>query len=77
MNHGQSMKYNRTFATLQKTIDEIKLIGKEIEICQVDCTITTHGDTKALSISTKNIKKLSNKKSNQEIKSEASPTLKL
>jgi hypothetical protein len=32
-------------------INEMKLIGKEIEIRQIDRTISTHGDTKALSIS--------------------------
>jgi len=36
--------------TLQETLNEIKLIGKEIEICQIDWTISTHGDTNALSI---------------------------
>jgi hypothetical protein len=46
------MKHNRTCLTVQKMINEIKLIGKEIEICQIDRTISTHGDTKALSIST-------------------------
>jgi hypothetical protein len=36
--------------TLQETLNEIKLIGKEIEISQIDHTISTHGDTNALSI---------------------------
>jgi len=49
-NQEQSMKHNRTCATLQETFNEIKLIGKEIKICQIDHTITTHGDTNALSI---------------------------
>jgi len=62
-------------------LNEIKLIGEEIEISQIDRTIFTHGDTNALSINTltktkqRNI--LSNKKSSQEIKSEHSTTLKL
>jgi hypothetical protein len=38
--------------TLQETLNEIKLIRKEIEICQIDCTISTHSDTDALSINT-------------------------
>jgi hypothetical protein len=44
------MKHNRARVTLQETLNEIKLKGKEIEICQMDCTISTHGDTNALSI---------------------------
>jgi hypothetical protein len=51
-NQGQSMKHNRTCVTLQETLNEIKLIGKEIEISQIDHTISTHGDTNALSINT-------------------------
>ncbi len=47
-----NLKHNRTCVTLQETINEIKLIGKKIEICQIDHTISTHGDTNALSIST-------------------------
>ncbi len=47
-----NLKHNRTCVTLQETINEIKLIGKEIEICQIDHTISTHGDINALSIST-------------------------
>jgi len=47
-----NLKHNRTCVTLQETINEIKLIGKEREICQIDHTISTHGDTNALSIST-------------------------
>jgi hypothetical protein len=31
-NQGQPMKHNRTSVTLQETINEIKLIGEEIEI---------------------------------------------
>jgi hypothetical protein len=46
------MKHNRTSVTLQETLNEIKLIGKEIEISQIDRTISTHGDTNALSINT-------------------------
>jgi hypothetical protein len=46
------MKHNRTSITPQKTLNEIKLIGKEIEICQIDCTISTHGETNALFINT-------------------------
>jgi len=38
--------------TLQETFHKIKLLGKEIEICQIDCTISTHSDTDALSINT-------------------------
>jgi hypothetical protein len=73
------MKHNRTCVTLQETLNEIKLIGKELEISQIDHTISTHGDTNALSINimTKQRNKLSNKKSSQEIKSEASEKLKL
>jgi hypothetical protein len=51
-NQGQSMKHNRTCVTLPETLNEMKLIGKEIEIRQIDCTISTHGDTNALSINT-------------------------
>jgi hypothetical protein len=51
-NQGQSMKHNRTCITLQETLNEIKLIGKELEINQLDRTISTHGDTNALSINT-------------------------
>jgi hypothetical protein len=46
------MKHNRTIVTLQETLNEIKLIGREIEINQIDRTISTHGDTNALSINT-------------------------
>jgi hypothetical protein len=46
------MKHNRTSVTLQETLNEIKLIGREIEINQIDRTISTHGDTNALSINT-------------------------
>jgi len=49
-NQGQSMKHNRTCVTLQEKLDEIKLVGKEIEISQIDRTISTHGDTNALSV---------------------------
>jgi hypothetical protein len=54
MNQGAqlSMKHNRTCVTLQEMLNEIKLIVKEIEISQIDRTISTHGDTKALSIKT-------------------------
>jgi hypothetical protein len=77
-NQGQTMKHNRTCVTLQETLNEIKLIGKEIEMSQIDHTITTNEDTNALSIKTPTkTKKLSNKKSSQEIKSEASASLKL
>jgi hypothetical protein len=31
----------------KRHLNEIKLIGKEIEICQIDCTISTHGETNA------------------------------
>jgi len=48
------MKHNRTCVTLQETLNEIKLIGKEIEISQIERTISTHGDTNALSINTLN-----------------------
>jgi hypothetical protein len=51
-NHGQSVKHNRTCVTLQETLNEIKLIGKEIEISQIDRTNSTHGDTNALSVNT-------------------------
>jgi len=44
------MKHNRTCVTLQEKLDEIKLVGKEIEISQIDRTISTHGDTNALSV---------------------------
>jgi hypothetical protein len=47
-----NLKHNRTWVTLQEIINEIKLIGKEVEICQIEHTISTHGDTSALSIST-------------------------
>jgi hypothetical protein len=40
-NRGQTMKHNRTCVTLQETLNEIKLIGEEIEISQIDCTICT------------------------------------
>jgi hypothetical protein len=43
------MKHNRT---LQETFNEIKLMGNEIKISQKDRTISTHGDTNALSINT-------------------------
>jgi hypothetical protein len=46
------MKHNRTSVTLQETLNEIKLIGEEIEISQKDRTICTHGDTNALPINT-------------------------
>jgi hypothetical protein len=46
------MKHNRTCATLQETFYDIKLLGKEKKICQIDSTISTHGDTNALSINT-------------------------
>jgi len=46
------MKHNRTYVTLQEMLNEIKLIGKEIEISQTDRTISTHGHTNALSINT-------------------------
>ncbi len=46
------MKHNRTCVTLQETLNEIKLIGEEIEISQIDRTICTHGDTNALSVNT-------------------------
>jgi len=46
------MKHNRTCVTLQETLNEIKLIGEEIEISQIDRTTSTHGDTNALSINT-------------------------
>jgi hypothetical protein len=82
-NQGQSMN-NKPCVTLQEMLNEIKLIGEEIEICQIDHTISTHGDTNALSINTmilnpktlnpKQRNKLSNKKSSKEIKSEASAT---
>jgi hypothetical protein len=45
------MKHNRTCVTRQETLNEIKLIGEEIEISQIDRT-STHGDTNALSINT-------------------------
>jgi hypothetical protein len=48
-NQGQSMKHNRTCVTVQEMLNEIKLIDKEIEISQIDRTISTHGDTNALS----------------------------
>jgi hypothetical protein len=51
-NQGQTMKHNRTCVTLQETLNENKLIGKEIEISQIDCGISTHGVTNALSINT-------------------------
>jgi hypothetical protein len=47
MNQGQSMKHNRTCLTLQDILNEIKLIGKEIEISQINQTISTHGDANA------------------------------
>jgi hypothetical protein len=46
------MKHNKTCVTLQETLNEIKLISEEIEICQIDHTICNHGDTNALSINT-------------------------
>jgi hypothetical protein len=52
MNQGQIMKHNRKCVTFQKTLNEIKLISEEIEICQIDRTICNHGDTNALSINT-------------------------
>jgi hypothetical protein len=51
-NQEQTMKHNRTCVTLQETLNEIKLIGEEIEISQIDRIICTHGDTNALSINT-------------------------
>jgi hypothetical protein len=33
-------------------LNEIKIIGEEIEISQIDRTISTRGDTNALSINT-------------------------
>jgi hypothetical protein len=51
-NQGQTMKHNRTCVSLQERLNEIKLIGEEIEISQIDCTIYTHGDTIALPINT-------------------------
>ena len=51
-NQGQTMKHNRICVTLQETLNEIKLIGKEIESGQIDHTISTQGDTNALSINT-------------------------
>jgi len=45
------MKHSETCVIL--TLQEIKLIRKEIEISQIDCTISAHGDTSTtLSIST-------------------------
>jgi len=44
------MKHNRTCVTLQETLNEIKLVSKEIEISQIDRTISSHGDTNALSV---------------------------
>jgi hypothetical protein len=35
-NQGQTMKHNRTCVTLQEMLNEIKLIGEEIEISQID-----------------------------------------
>jgi hypothetical protein len=52
MNQGQTMKHNRICVTLQEILNEIKLIGEEIEISQIDRTICIHGDTNALSINT-------------------------
>ncbi len=46
------MKHNRACVTLQEMLNEIKLISKEIEICQIDYTISTDGDTNVLSIKT-------------------------
>jgi hypothetical protein len=51
-NQGQTMKHRTTSVTLQETLDEIKFIREEIEICQIDCTICTRKDTNALSINT-------------------------
>jgi acetate kinase len=51
-NQGQTMEHNRTCVTLQETLNEIKLIAKEIEISQIDHRICTHGDNNALSINT-------------------------
>jgi hypothetical protein len=50
--YKQSMKHNRTSVILQETHYEVKIIGKEIEISQIDCTISTHGNTNTLSITT-------------------------
>jgi hypothetical protein len=36
------MKHNRTCVILQETLYEIKLIGKEIEISQIDRTLKVH-----------------------------------
>ncbi len=36
-NRGQTMTHNRTCVTLQETRNEIKLIGEEIEISEIDC----------------------------------------
>jgi hypothetical protein len=52
MKPGTIYESQQDMLTLQETINEIKLIGKEIEICQIDHTISTHGDTNALSINT-------------------------
>jgi hypothetical protein len=57
----------------QETFNEFKLIGEEIKINQIDRIICTHGDTNAMFINTLT----KTKKSSQEIKFEASTTLKL
>jgi hypothetical protein len=49
---GTIYESQQDLLTLQETSNEIKLIGKEIEICQIDRTISTHRDTNALSINT-------------------------
>jgi hypothetical protein len=40
--------------SLENQEQEVKIIGKEIEISQIDCTISTHGNTNTLSITTMN-----------------------
>jgi len=79
MNQGQSTKHKSTdMCYSSRDTNEIKLIGKEIEISQINHTISTHGATNALNINTMTKRnKLSNKKSNQVIKSEGSTTLKI
>ncbi len=45
-NKGQFMKHNRACVGLQKKlVKKIEVLGKEVEISQLDCAISTHWDT--------------------------------
>jgi hypothetical protein len=45
------LKHNRACVGLQKTlVKKVKVVGKEVEISQLDCAISTHWDANALFI---------------------------